>query len=137
MAQRRKVVLVDDLDGGRADQTVTFSLDGQLYEIDLSSANRQRLREIMAPFAAAARKTAGNRSADRQVASTSANPPEPAPPVTVPTEREAVAVPADLDRSTPRRAVPAALFSSRTEYQAPRSVPAARPPAVDLFNPGG
>ena len=31
--------LVDDLDGGDADETVKFALDGVQYEIDLSKAN--------------------------------------------------------------------------------------------------
>lgn len=56
MAQRLKVVFLDDLDGSDADQTMTFSLDGQWYEIDLSSENLRRLREALAPFTAKARK---------------------------------------------------------------------------------
>ena len=39
MAKRTVVVLEDDLDGGPADETVTFALDGVSYEIDLSSSN--------------------------------------------------------------------------------------------------
>ena len=37
MAQKVQVLLVDDLDGGEASETVSFSLDGTAYEIDLSS----------------------------------------------------------------------------------------------------
>ena len=33
--------LVDDLDGGAASETVTFGLDGQLFEIDLLGEERQ------------------------------------------------------------------------------------------------
>lgn len=55
MAQKFRVLLVDDLDGGRAEQTVSFSLDGCGYEIDLSNANAARLREALAPFVSAAR----------------------------------------------------------------------------------
>ncbi len=37
MARKVEVKLVDDIDGGVADETLKFSLDGTLYEIDLSS----------------------------------------------------------------------------------------------------
>ncbi|MBN9328662.1 MAG: Lsr2 family protein, partial [Cellulomonas sp.] len=37
MAQKVQVILVDDLDGGTADETVTFGLDGVSYEIDLTT----------------------------------------------------------------------------------------------------
>jgi len=66
MAQKVQVVLVDDLDGGPADETVAFSLDGTSYEIDLSSANAARLRDVMASYVGHARKAArgsGRRSA--------------------------------------------------------------------------
>ncbi|MGA9748848.1 MAG: Lsr2 family protein, partial [Nocardioides sp.] len=45
MAQRVHVVLVDDLDGSDADETVTFGLDGVDYEIDLTDAHAAALRE--------------------------------------------------------------------------------------------
>ena len=36
MAQRVQIILEDDYDGGSADETVSFGLDGAEYEIDLS-----------------------------------------------------------------------------------------------------
>ncbi len=42
MAQKTVVTLVDDIDGGEADETVSFGLDGSSYEIDLSSANASK-----------------------------------------------------------------------------------------------
>ncbi|MBC3760436.1 histone-like nucleoid-structuring protein Lsr2 [Quadrisphaera oryzae] len=57
MAQTLQVVLVDDLDGGPADQTVTFSLDGTDYEIDLSAENAARLRDDLAVWVGHARRT--------------------------------------------------------------------------------
>jgi Lsr2 len=42
--------LVDDLDGGDADETVKFALDGIQYEIDLSDKNATKLRDILAPY---------------------------------------------------------------------------------------
>lgn len=54
----RKVVVfyADDLDGSEADSTVKFDLDGREYELDLSDANAQRLRQTLAPYVAAARR---------------------------------------------------------------------------------
>jgi nucleoid-associated protein Lsr2 len=56
MAQKVQIVLIDDLDGGPADETVSFSLDGTGYEIDLSKPNAARLRNAMSPFVGHARK---------------------------------------------------------------------------------
>ena len=42
MARKVQVLLVDDLDGGAADETVSFALDGASYEIDLSSDNAKK-----------------------------------------------------------------------------------------------
>ena len=61
MAQRVNVVLVDDVDGTEAVETVKFGLDGVDYEIDLSSDNAARLREAMALFVGHARRTGGRR----------------------------------------------------------------------------
>lgn len=61
MAQKVVVELVDDLDGtASADiNTVTFSLDGASYEIDLNENNAERLRESLARYLGAARRTGG------------------------------------------------------------------------------
>ena len=56
MAQKVQVLLVDDLDGGTADETVSFGLDGVSYEIDLTTANAARLRETLSGWVASARK---------------------------------------------------------------------------------
>lgn len=53
MAQ--KTVLVDDIDGDTATETVTFALDGVNYEIDLNDTNAHQLREDMARWIANAR----------------------------------------------------------------------------------
>ena len=49
MAQRVTVELEDDLDGGPADETLRFGLDGSEYEIDLSKRNASTFRRQMAP----------------------------------------------------------------------------------------
>jgi hypothetical protein len=56
MAQKVQVLLVDDLDGGEASETVSFSLDGTSYEIDLAQKNAGQLRDSFAKYVAAARK---------------------------------------------------------------------------------
>jgi hypothetical protein len=61
MAQKVVVELVDDLDGTVSDGigTVTFGLDGAEYEIDLTEDNAERLRDTLADFVAAGRRTGG------------------------------------------------------------------------------
>lgn len=56
MAQKIQVLLVDDLDGGTATETVSFGLDGSGYEIDLSADNANKLREALAPYVGHARR---------------------------------------------------------------------------------
>jgi hypothetical protein len=48
--------LVDDLDGGDADETVKFALDGVQYEIDLSKKNAAKMRDAFAPYVAGGSK---------------------------------------------------------------------------------
>jgi hypothetical protein len=56
VAQRTQIVFTDDLDGGPADTTVSFAVDGVGYEIDLSNAHAAELRAAFEPFLAHARK---------------------------------------------------------------------------------
>lgn len=59
MAQKVQVLLLDDLDGGEADETVTFALDGKTYEIDLTTANADKLRSALEPYVSKGRRTGG------------------------------------------------------------------------------
>ena len=61
MAQKVQIILEDDLDGGEADETVSFALDGTSYEIDLNEANATTMREALAPYVGHARKVTGGR----------------------------------------------------------------------------
>jgi DhnA family fructose-bisphosphate aldolase class Ia len=56
VAQKVQVILLDDLDGGEAEETVKFGLDGASYEIDLSSSNAKKLRDALAQYVGSARK---------------------------------------------------------------------------------
>jgi hypothetical protein len=69
MAQKVKIILVDDLDGGSADETVRFGLDGVGYEIDLSSGNAAELRSAVERFVGHARKTSGGRPTRTKISS--------------------------------------------------------------------
>jgi Lsr2 len=62
MAQIREVRLIDDLDGESADETIEFGIDGKNYEIDLSKDNAGKLRDALAAYVAAARRSGGRRS---------------------------------------------------------------------------
>jgi len=61
MAQQTVIELVDDLDGtvDASIETVRFGLDGVSYEIDLRNANAGALRDQLAEFIDAARRTGG------------------------------------------------------------------------------
>lgn len=61
MAQKVQVLLVDDVSGGDAAETVTFALDGVSYEIDLSEENATRLRDSLGEWTGKARRVGGRR----------------------------------------------------------------------------
>ena len=56
MARQTIVQLIDDLDKGKADETVSFALDGVQYEIDLSTKNAAKMRDALANYVANARR---------------------------------------------------------------------------------
>jgi hypothetical protein len=56
VAQKIQVLLVDDMDGGVASETVSFGIDGGAYEIDLSANNASMLRAALADYIAHARR---------------------------------------------------------------------------------
>ncbi|WP_150958857.1 histone-like nucleoid-structuring protein Lsr2 [Microbacterium testaceum] len=57
MAKKHITQTIDDLDGSIIDDgtTLTFSLEGRSYEIDLSPRNADKLREAFQPYIAAGR----------------------------------------------------------------------------------
>lgn len=70
MAQKMTVALEDDLDGGRADETLRFEFGGTEYEIDLSKKNAAAFRKQIAPYLEHGRKL--GRSQARRGARTTA-----------------------------------------------------------------
>jgi hypothetical protein len=118
--------LVDDIDGSHAVTTVSFSLDGDDYEIDLSESHLSALQQALAPFVRAARTVAGEGRPSRPPA------PEPAPPA--PTEK--------VEKVEIREVIPTVGATERTPFRQPdplrpvtpaRSKPA--PLVADPFNP--
>lgn len=65
MARKTVVELIDDLDGSTAEQTVSFSLDGVAYEIDLSEENAHKLRDELGEWITKSRRVGGRRSTTR------------------------------------------------------------------------
>ena len=60
MAQRVQTLFIDDLDGGAAEGTVRFGLDGTEYEIDLNAEHAQALRDALARYISAARRASSS-----------------------------------------------------------------------------
>jgi len=59
MAQKITTLFIDDIDGGEAEGTVRFGLDGSNYEIDLNAKHSADLRNALADYVAHARKVSG------------------------------------------------------------------------------
>ncbi|GAA1490511.1 histone-like nucleoid-structuring protein Lsr2 [Brachybacterium sacelli] len=59
MSRKTQVLLVDDIDGSDATNTVTFGLDGVSYEIDLNDDNTRQLRSELEKWTVLARRTGG------------------------------------------------------------------------------
>ena len=65
MAQKIQTLFIDDLDGGEAEVTVRFGLDGTEYEIDLNAEHAQALRDALARYIRAARRAGGGARSGR------------------------------------------------------------------------
>jgi hypothetical protein len=59
MAQKITTLFIDDIDGGTAEGTVRFALDGTEYEIDLNAKHSEELRSSLGKYVTHARKTGG------------------------------------------------------------------------------
>lgn len=71
VAQTTRILLTDDLDGSEASETVTFTLDGVGYEIDLSDEHARQLREAVSEYVDNARRLNARRTpAARRTAAT-------------------------------------------------------------------
>jgi Lsr2 len=59
MAQKIQTLFIDDIDGGPAEGTVRFALDGTHYEIDLNSKHSDELHDELRKYVDHARKPIG------------------------------------------------------------------------------
>jgi hypothetical protein len=73
VAQKVSVLLVDDIDGSAAEETVSFGLDGTRYEIDLNGGHARELRGQLERFVKAARKVTGSSGRPARVRRASAD----------------------------------------------------------------
>lgn len=62
MATRTEIILIDDLDGKDAHETIVFAVDGVEYEMDLSDKNAEKFRKAVAPYVEVARKVRRQRA---------------------------------------------------------------------------
>jgi hypothetical protein len=60
VAQKIQTLFIDDIDGGEAEGTVRFALDGAEYEIDLSAKHSEELRSALGRYVTHARKVGGS-----------------------------------------------------------------------------
>ena len=56
MVTKKSVIISDDLDGSGNAETVTLSLNGTAYEIDLAPKNLAKLEKALAPYIDAGRR---------------------------------------------------------------------------------
>ena len=56
MAKQTIVQLIDDLDGSKAHETITYSIDGLTYEIDLNKKNAAKFRGLFKDYIAVSAK---------------------------------------------------------------------------------
>ena len=120
MAQRVQVLLVDDLDGGDANETVSFALDGVTYEIDLSESNAAKFRDDLASWIGHARRSGGRRATGAPAA------PRPAAPAPGPTSGRSASGPG-----------PTATRSATVAASRPRSRRPTTRPTAELGPVGG
>jgi hypothetical protein len=59
VAQKITTLFIDDIDGGAAEGTVRFALDGTEYEIDLNAEHSEQLRSALGKYVTHARKVGG------------------------------------------------------------------------------
>ncbi len=130
MVRTTAVQFIDDIDGSQAAETVSFALDGQPYEIDLSVEHAQRLRQSLGEFIAAARRTGRGAGGSRPGRRPARRPGEVEPSMV-----RAWAAENDVAVS-PRGRVPQAVLAQYRDAQHPAAAstePASTVPAEPLI----
>lgn len=65
MAKKVQVILIDDIDGSEAEETIEFGIDGVNYQIDLNAKNASSLRKALEPYVDAGHRVSGARKRTR------------------------------------------------------------------------
>ncbi len=73
MAQKVQIQFIDDITGEEAQETVRFGLDGNNFEIDLTTENAANLRKSLSTYADKGRKAPGKGAGRPRGAATSSN----------------------------------------------------------------
>jgi hypothetical protein len=110
MVHRVQTWMIDDFDGeSHATETVTFALDGVGYEIDLSSPNAGKLREVIRPWQQNGRRVGNQKRGATQRGKTA-----PAAPRIDPSQARAIREWAGANGYTvsPRGKIPAAVHEA-------------------------
>ncbi|MEU0536631.1 histone-like nucleoid-structuring protein Lsr2 [Amycolatopsis tolypomycina] len=128
MARNTAVQVLDDLTGEPAAETVGFGLDGIDYDIDLSSANAEALRELLQRYTDAGRRTGGRKNRPRIVPGAKKTPPKQATRTATPAKpAPAKAAPVKVQATTPVKPARAKAEPIRTKKAAePKTRAAAR-----------
>lgn len=71
--KKTEVVLIDDIDGVRADTTVAFSINGINYEIDLTEKHAAEMAEDFGKWESHARRVGGRTQRSSRKSSSSSN----------------------------------------------------------------
>lgn len=78
MAQKNVTIYIDDLTGKQlpdgTGETVSFSLDGIQYELDIDAKEAQKLRAAFTPYVQAGRRLVGTRGVRATRVKTAADP---------------------------------------------------------------
>lgn len=67
MAKKTKQLLVDELDGSPAQETIKFGLDSRFYEIDLNEGHAEEMRGFLKPYVRKGRATEKPQENIRQI----------------------------------------------------------------------
>jgi hypothetical protein len=121
VAKNTAVRVLDDLTGEAAAETVGFGLDGIDYDIDLSFANADALRELLQRYADAGRRTGGRKRRPRIVPGAK-RPRAKATPKTT-----KAAKPVAGRRTTAKAATPAKTTAKAAPKAAPKTAAKAEP----------
>jgi hypothetical protein len=60
------ISMTDETDGSQAEEKIRFGLDGAEFELNLSIAHAEELRQTLAPYIKVARKTRSKRNGQRR-----------------------------------------------------------------------